>query len=177
VVFDAGALAVAALDDGDVAVGLVGEDRLEAVAVVVGEGQLGAGMWALAAHDHSRARRPAGEVQRAGELGDVAVVALAAVVVSRRAPGLLGEIEDRGPDRFGEIEADREADPALAAPVQQLMRGARRIDTQQDLDLLDLLDGICSSAASATAIWSVAVFAPALPGRSSPASASPVSAA
>jgi hypothetical protein len=34
--------------------------------------------------------------------------------------------------------------------------------------------GICWMACSATAIWSAAVFAPALPARSAPASASPV---
>jgi len=44
VVFDAGASAVAALDGRDLLVGLVGEDRLEAVPVDVGEAQLGARM-------------------------------------------------------------------------------------------------------------------------------------
>ncbi|MQA92023.1 MAG: hypothetical protein GEU90_17665 [Gemmatimonas sp.] len=39
---------MAALDRGDVALWLVGEDRLEAMAVVVGEGELGAGMGTLA---------------------------------------------------------------------------------------------------------------------------------
>jgi len=44
VVLDVRAGAVAALDDGELGVGLVGEDRLEAVTVVVGERQLrGAG--------------------------------------------------------------------------------------------------------------------------------------
>ena len=41
---DAGALTVTALQDGDLGVGLVGQDRLEAVSVVVGERQLRAGM-------------------------------------------------------------------------------------------------------------------------------------
>jgi hypothetical protein len=44
---------VTALEHGDVLVGLVGEDRLEAVAVVVGEAQLRAGVRALAADDVS----------------------------------------------------------------------------------------------------------------------------
>jgi hypothetical protein len=50
-----GVLAVAALDDRCVVVVvvvLVGEDRLEAVAVMVGEGELRAGVRALASHDH-----------------------------------------------------------------------------------------------------------------------------
>ena len=37
-ILDVGVLAVAALDDRDVGVGLVSEDRLEAAAVVAGEG-------------------------------------------------------------------------------------------------------------------------------------------
>ena len=47
VVLDASAAAVVALEFGDRA-GLVGEDRLEAVPVVVGEGQLRAGVRAFA---------------------------------------------------------------------------------------------------------------------------------
>ena len=58
VVFATGALAMAQLERLDVGVGLVGQDGLEAVAVVIGEGQLRAGMRALAPHDHPRRRRP-----------------------------------------------------------------------------------------------------------------------
>ena len=43
-VLDPGALAVAAFDNSDVLVGLVGQDRLEAVSVMVGERQLRAGV-------------------------------------------------------------------------------------------------------------------------------------
>ena len=59
VVLDASAAAVVALELSDRA-GLVGEDRLEAMTVVVGEGQLRAGVRALAPDDHPRALRPAG---------------------------------------------------------------------------------------------------------------------
>jgi len=58
-VFDSGAVAVAALEGGDVGVGLVGEDGLKAVAVGVGEGQLGTGVRALAADEHAAGGRPA----------------------------------------------------------------------------------------------------------------------
>src|SRR4051794_40539611 len=57
-VLDMGVLAVARLDDRDVLVGLVGEDRLEAVAVVVSEAQLRAGVRALTPNDHARAFGP-----------------------------------------------------------------------------------------------------------------------
>jgi len=60
------ASAVAALDRGDVLVGLVSEDRLEAVPVDVGERELRAGVGALAPGDHARALGPAGEIQSVG---------------------------------------------------------------------------------------------------------------
>ena len=50
-VLDVRVLAVATLDVGDVLVGLVGQDRLEAVAVMVGERELRAGVRALAPDD------------------------------------------------------------------------------------------------------------------------------
>ena len=68
-VLDAGALAVTALEDGDVLVGLVGEDRLEAVAVVVGERQLRAGVRALAPDDQPRTLGPSRT--RSSTLGDL----------------------------------------------------------------------------------------------------------
>src|SRR3954449_8174042 len=67
-VLDMGALAVAALDDRGVLVGLVGEDRLEAEAVVVGEGKLRAGVRALAPNDHTRTLRPAAQLDAVGDL-------------------------------------------------------------------------------------------------------------
>ena len=51
VVLSVGALALAALQHGDVRIVLVGEEDLEAVPVVVGEGQLRAGMRSLAPAD------------------------------------------------------------------------------------------------------------------------------
>ena len=80
-VLDARVAAVARLQVGDVGVGLVGQDRLEAVPVVVGEGQLRAGVRALAAHDHARPGRPAGQVQAVGDLGDPGAVVVARLAV------------------------------------------------------------------------------------------------
>lgn len=59
----------------------VGEDRSEAVPVVVGEEQLRAGVRALTADDHARPRRPACEVKVDGDLCDLPVGALGAVRV------------------------------------------------------------------------------------------------
>ncbi len=59
---------MAALDDRDVLVGLVGEDRLEAVAVTIGERQLRAGVRALAPDDQSGPLRPSGQIDLVGDL-------------------------------------------------------------------------------------------------------------
>jgi hypothetical protein len=65
------ARAVAAFELGDVLAGLVGEGGLEAVAVVVGERQLRAGMWALATDEHPRTGRPGVQVEPGCELADL----------------------------------------------------------------------------------------------------------
>jgi len=80
VVLDARAAAVITLKAGDIA-GLVCEDRLEAMPVVVGERELRAGVRALASEDHPRARRPAAQVEVLGDLAHLAVVARVAVLV------------------------------------------------------------------------------------------------
>ena len=133
-VLDVRVLAVAALDDGDVLVGLVGEDRLEAVAVVVGERQLRAGVRALAAHDQPAS--PRGQADRS----TLSVISATspfsrsrAVLVERRNPGILGDLEDRGADRLGQLVADREAQVRLAAVVDQPVRGAGGVGAHEDL--------------------------------------------
>jgi hypothetical protein len=62
-----------------------------------------------------------------------------AVLVERRHPGFLDQFEDRGANALGQIGADRVADPSLAAPVQQRVRGAGGVNTHQQLDRLDVL--------------------------------------
>ena len=71
--------------------------------------QLRAGVRALAAHDQPRALRASGQIDAVGDLGDLAVARAAAVLVERRDPRLLGDLEDRGADRLGQLVADREA--------------------------------------------------------------------
>ena len=108
-VLGAGAGAVQALELDRVA-GQVGQGGQEAVAVVVCEGQLGAGVRALAAHDHPRALGPA--------LRSSASVISATQAPSRvspswrisRPPRRLGQREDRVADRLGQIEAHQEVD-------------------------------------------------------------------
>ena len=120
---------------------MVSEDRLEAVAVMVGETQLRAGVGALAADDHARPGRPAVQLQQIGDLADLPVGPWAAVLVQRAHPVLIGDLEDRFADGVGGVVADRVADPALPAPAQQLMGGAGAVDAQQEVDVLDVLGG------------------------------------
>jgi hypothetical protein len=80
VVLDAGAATVTLLDLGDRA-GLVGEDRLEAMPVGVGERQLRYGVRALAPDDHPRALRPAGQLEVLGDLADLPVGPRVAVLI------------------------------------------------------------------------------------------------
>ncbi len=117
-VLDAGAPAVAALEQRDVDVLLVGEQDLEAVAVVVCERELGARVGALAADDPARALGPVAALEEVGDLGDLGALARLLVAGQRRRPRSLLQSEDRSADRLGQVEPDRVADPSLAAPVE-----------------------------------------------------------
>ncbi len=108
---------------------------------MVCEGQLRAGMRALAADDHPGSGRPPGQIQRRRDLGDLPVLAVAAIRRERCDPRVLGDLEDRGPDRVGQLKARRVAQPVLAAEVHDLVRRARGIGAYHDLDRLDQVLG------------------------------------
>ena len=167
VVLDACAGAVAALQQRDVRVGLVGQDRLEAVAVMVGERQLRAGMRALTANDHSRPLGPVGEVQ-AGEFADLPVGTLAAVLVDGRDPVAVCDLQDLLAHVLAQIQADGEADVRAVRPVEQLVAGARAVGAQKHPDRLDVLARDLLQRRFSDRDLIAAVFAPALPGRSMP---------
>ena len=122
-VLDTCAGAMGALQDGDLGAVLVGEDRLETVAVMVGEAQLRAGMRALPTNDHPGISGPGGQVEQVGDLGDLPVLARLPVLVERRLPGILGQGEDRRPDGLSEVKPDREADARVTTCVEQLVGG------------------------------------------------------
>jgi hypothetical protein len=113
-VLDPGALPVAQLQPGQVRVGLVGEEDLEAVAVVVGEAQLGAGVGVLSSADRPGARRPGVQVDPAGQLAGLGAVASLAVGLHRGRPGVLGLGEDRLADVGVDLHPQGEPDAALA---------------------------------------------------------------
>jgi hypothetical protein len=91
---DVRVLAVTALEHGDALVGLVGEDRLEAVAVVFGERQMRSGVRTLTPHDQPGALGPSGQINHVGDLDDLAVFAGRAILVERHDPGVFGDLED-----------------------------------------------------------------------------------
>jgi hypothetical protein len=94
---------------------------------------------AFAPHEHPRTGRPAVELELVGDLADMPVWALAVVLVDRRDPGTVGDLEDRGSDGLGQVITDGVADPRLATPLQQLVAGPGGVDAQQQLDALDVL--------------------------------------
>ena len=97
-----------------------------------------------------------------------------AVGVERRGPGRLGQGEDRPPDRLGEVIADREADPSVAAEVQQLVGQRRRCRCASRSSRFRRPRAAAAPARRpSTAMWSRASLAPALPGRSRPANGCP----
>jgi hypothetical protein len=115
-VLDAGALAVPQLQPSKVRVGLVGEEDLEAMAVVVAEAQLGAGMGVLPPAARPGPFRPGVQVDEAGQLADLGAIADLAVGVDRTGPGGLGLSQDRLADMGVDRHAQREPD----APVAQV---------------------------------------------------------
>lgn len=164
-----------ALEHLNVRVGLVSQDGLKAMAVVVGEGQLRAGMRALAPDDHARAGRPRDEVDEVGDLGDLAVLTLAAIARKRRYPCVLGDLEDRGANPISQLVADRVAQPVLPAEPEQVVRRAAK-SARTTISMRSICSaGICASASSMTAMWSAALLDPALPGLRIAANASLVS--
>jgi hypothetical protein len=86
-------------------VGLVGEEHLEAVAVVVGEAQLGAGVGVLSSAEHAGTFRPGVQVDPAGQLAHLRAMAELAVGVDCWGPGCLG----LGEDRLADVGVDRHA--------------------------------------------------------------------
>ena len=116
---------------------LVGDEDLEAVAVLVAEGELGARVRPLAAADGAGACRPAGEVE--GKLGNGRPFPLLALLGERRPPGPLRQGQDRLPDRLGQVEADREAKAALDHVVEEGVAGAARVGAHKQARAAGLL--------------------------------------
>ena len=113
--------------------------------VQVGEGELRSWVRTLTAADQPGARRPAGEVDEAGQLCDPGPLARLAVTVDRRAPGILLKGEDLLAHRLADGIAQRKLDPRLPAAVREGMARTGRVRAREDLTvegaLRQLLEG------------------------------------
>ena len=86
------------------------------------------------------------------ENGDLPVGTLGAVLIQRADPVLTWDFGDRVADALGQINAYRVVDLRVATPVDQLVAGARGVDAQQQLDVLDVLLWNLRQGGSATVI-------------------------
>ena len=98
----------------------VGDEDLVAVALDVGEAELGPGMGQLAPGDHARALPPARQVHQVGDLGHLAGVAfLGPVGRNGPLPALLGHDGHHRGQLGVQLEADDEAHASLSAGLRQ----------------------------------------------------------
>lgn len=107
----------------------------------------------------TRSLRPRAEVERRGDLGHPRALAVGAVLAGRGAPGRFGRGEDRvahtpvrsRPTRKRMSASARSSVNACVAPAESVRTTISASATTSP--------GNCSSASSATAMWSAAVWA------------------
>ena len=114
---------MAGLEPGQVDAVLVGDEDLEAEALMVGEGELSAGMRPFASTDGAGSLGPGRQVE-VGQLADSGALALLAGLGDSRHPGALGHGQDGLANGLDEIEADRGADLERAQLVHEVVCGA-----------------------------------------------------
>src|SRR5262245_53393352 len=110
--------------------GDVGGDALEAPAVEVVEGELVAGVGALAAHDHAHGDDAPATAEGGDGVGDLVVV------VDRRVPhggGVRGEGFDAGPHRWELAGGHREQSVGAVGGGDELEVEARRVRPEPQL--------------------------------------------
>lgn len=120
--------------------------------VTVEQGELGAGVRALAAHDDAGAGRVAVQVDHAGQLGDLGGLTQGPVRVQGGVPDLFGQGADRAADRCGDCVSDRETQvKALvtqgAEMCEERLRAACAVGADQDVGAVpvgvgDLREGL-----------------------------------
>ncbi len=98
------------------------EEAGVAVAVLVEDLKLRAGVRALPPADQPGAFRPPGQIQILGQLRDPRAVAVVAVGVDRVRPRGFGEFEDRLADRVAQLVTDRETNRGVTAILRERVR-------------------------------------------------------
>src|SRR5680860_1533735 len=124
---------VAGLQNHRIAV-LVCEHHLEAVAIGIREGELGARVRALTPTDRPRACRPPRQVEVA-KLSHPGPLTLGEVLSNRRCPCRLGHREDRLPRVLVDAHAGREGALHLEDSIEELVGAAGRVGTHEDRDV------------------------------------------
>ena len=176
-VLDPGMGPVSGLEERELLSGLVGGvggHGLVAPAVTLFEQrELRTGVGAFAAHDDPHPGRPSGEVEQAGELGDVSAVADSTVGVGGRGPHLVGTrlMASRTFSVTGNpTEYSRLRPRTWPCSVSQSSRSWEApAPSQRTSSFLRCAAGTWAIASDRTAMWSAAVFDPAFPVRSIPA--------
>lgn len=120
--------------------------------VTVEQGELGAGVRALAAHDDAGAGRVAVQVDHAGQLGDLGGLTQGPVRVQGGVPDLFGQGADRAADRCGDCVSDRETQVKAvvtqgAEMCEERLRAACAVGADQDVGAVpvgvgDLREGL-----------------------------------
>lgn len=120
--------------------------------VTVEQGELGAGVRALAAHDDAGAYRVAVQVDHAGQLGGLGGLTQGPVRVQGRVPDLFGQGADRAADRCGDCVSDRETQVKAvvtqgAEMCEERLRAACAVGADQDVGAVpvgvgDLREGL-----------------------------------
>jgi len=142
------------LQRGQIGVGLVGDEHLEAVAIGVGGAELSSRMEVLTPADRPGALRPAGMLQRV-QFGDLGTRAHLAAGIDRRSPRRCRGGQHRGAHALIGRQADREPHATLAemagqrgggadgagADQQRLRSGGAWQLRQRQVDHLDVVGG------------------------------------
>ena len=170
--FDAGVLAVAQLQGGDVGVGLVGQDDLEAVPVGVGERQLRAG---VGASRRQIARLPSGQPDRSRVASSATSAPWRAVPSASTAGCQASAATASTAARTCSVAGSPTENP-MPRSRSHLVNPwvAPAVSARTTTGWSRAAAGSCARARSTTSTWSATVLEPALPGRRMPASASPV---
>jgi len=117
---------------GELAAAGVGEERGEPVPADIGEPQLRAGVRPFPADDQPRSFRPGGQVDAAGDLGDLRAVAGLPVDVVGGSPGPGRDPEDRVLDGLVDGEPEGERAAPLPDGGGERVGGARGVGADQD---------------------------------------------
>jgi hypothetical protein len=116
---------VTSLQNSKLVVSLIRDEAREAVAVVIGEAELGTRVGTLALADGAGGRGSARKID-IDQLADTGRCAFLTILLEGRHPDALRGGQDCLPHRLCQIEADREADLLLTQRIHEVVAGPQR---------------------------------------------------